>query len=844
MHLLHAESKTMGITIDDQPCLAGITALIILFVLPFVYLPPGRYFNSTTFYPHYLKLTLFQTAAAMLWFSMMFRGGIAEALRRARAVVLPAALLLGWSGLTLTWSPWRWAGAHPFAVQLSYVAGAIGLMYVFASAQARRVFVVLLGISAAAAAVTISAVYYHGQATGTEHWFFPNKNLAGGFLVMPAAMAAAFLFRRSVGWGQRVLLLVMLCLCIVGMFATECRGAVIGLAAGAALMAAVRFRRARWPIIAAAFIVCAVMTGMLVSKPAIMNKYLGIRPLIWRGSLATALDRPVTGHGLGSYFIVQVPNQVREYYSHPHAAMTTHHAHCQPLEIWIELGTVGLTLFGCMIAALLRTAFTLGSGSGDVRESNGGSSFDRTLALGAGGGIVAMVAHALVSVGPSYPDVQINFWIASAMLGGLLIAREKESLPRGESRWTAGWRGYAWGMVILIAWWCLSIPGVQSQYQLAAGNRILKSAKSKDELVEARKLFQKAGNRILCEPIAGLAARAKIAGILAEFGSIDVRYIPVAIEQLKAINIRAPHFGRTDHQLAELHIRLAVIRQHQARLRQSGKLTEGPAPEEYLQESLRNLRAASDYFEQYCKLRPAGADVFRAWLNSIKLLPLKERAEILATVTGYLDAAVSAMPDKPLLRVQFARALKGLGDTARAEVILSEGAELCEQAIKKRKPGETALDSEQLYEALLTMDLLSGKPGSRLGQAVALLEADMASEKKNFSPRMAFLLAEYYHRVGRKDDMRGILLDVARVCQRQLASKNDIETMELLARTYQRINPLMAGTVCHELLKRQRGNPTANDILRELAGRLRVLKKPPERSQPGTAVKPPAQGGV
>jgi len=779
---------------DEQPGWGAAVAALVLFVLPFVYLPPGRFLTSTTYYYTYLKLTLFQTVAAVLWTSMLFRGGIVEALHRARALLLPAAALCAWGALTLLWSPWRWAGAHPLVEQASYLVGAIALMYLLANRLARRVFAVLLGISAGAAAVVISAVYFYAQAKGFNSLFFANPNLAGGFLVLPAMVAMVFLFREPEHRAERPLMLVLLLLCTLGMVATSCRGAVLAILVGAVVLAAVKLPRWRKLILGAAAIAAIAAIAVLWTHPTLASDLFGIRLLIWKGTLATASQQPILGHGLGSYFIAQTPNQPAEYFAHPLHAEVTIHAHSQPLEVWAELGFVGLALLAWLIVSAVGAAFR--------KASDAPEPFDRTLALGLGCGVVAMFAHGLVEVTPYYPDVQISFWIAVAFLGGMLIDAVPQPLPLGESRWTRGWRIYAWGCLIVLLWWIVAARGASVQHEIASGSRESWAARSKQELDTARFLLYRAAAWPLCEPIAGLTSRAKIANILVQLG-----YVEAAIEQQRAIERRAPNVGQTQYRLARL---LAVTSQ---------------------------WADAAKYLKSYCAVHyPGDPEVYRIWLEVIQQLDATERPGAIRAVIDHLTRAIEAEGSSPVLWLPLARALYDSGDKDRAGKALLEGAQRCQKAIQDRPNDEPPARSEPLYDAWLTMDYLASEyaPGTKAGSLVApgleLLEGDV--KRQGATLRLAYLLGEYYRRLGDEKKMAGMFSNVAAACQRILAFRSDIDAMEILARMYQQMNPQLAEQICLQMLKLQPGHPAATSILANIARRKPPQPTPEPQKQP------------
>ena len=181
-----------------------------------------------------------------------------------------------------------------------------------------------------------------------------NPNVYGTYLLLAIPLAAAcvvFLkhpFLKLCAAGLTVLLLINLVL-------TFSRGCYLALALAAGIFVLIIEKR---------FVILfipAILALPFVLPPAVLNRLMSVinfadmdtstvfRLNIWRGTIRILQDFWMTGigQGIGAY------NMVYPYYAL--AAVVSPHSHNLFLQIFVELGIVGLVVFICILACFFRT---------------------------------------------------------------------------------------------------------------------------------------------------------------------------------------------------------------------------------------------------------------------------------------------------------------------------------------------------------------------------------------------------------------------------------------------------------------------------------------------------------
>lgn len=187
------------------------------------------------------------------------------------------------------------------------------------------------------------------------HWMF-----LGGYYSLYIPLFVLVLMDGSIlhTKRQKVIMWTMALFCCAGFLANNTRGAWLAAAIAIAVIVALigRHNKKMWGIGACIAILCA---GLLVTIPLlnarVHSTIKGIQTMadsdashatdqrwfIWRGAVAMFQDKPITGHGLGSF--MEVYNSQYKAANNPEWNVDYSHAHNMYLHIASEAGVIGLT---------------------------------------------------------------------------------------------------------------------------------------------------------------------------------------------------------------------------------------------------------------------------------------------------------------------------------------------------------------------------------------------------------------------------------------------------------------------------------------------------------------------
>ena len=228
-----------------------------------------------------------------------------------------------------------------------------------------------------------------------------NRNFLAAYLAASIALGAAL-------WDKRAT--VICALLLAAMFFCRSRGA--WLALGVALLLWLLWGRWSNPkariackIVGVTLVIAAVVFGFGYVTREWRTE---VRPLIWRSTLEMIAERPLLGHGLGTFAAEYPRFRSPEYFLRSRATNVTDHAHNELLEIAAEQGLVGLvaTLW------LWGVAFCMGMRS--LRAPGG----QWKLGLGILGAATVLLLHGMLDVGLRYPPDQTLFWLLLGLLAG------------------------------------------------------------------------------------------------------------------------------------------------------------------------------------------------------------------------------------------------------------------------------------------------------------------------------------------------------------------------------------------------------------------------------------------
>ena len=463
---------------------------------------------------------------------------------------LPILLFLSLALLSLIASKYKWAAADEVYRLITY------LLICFVTVNTVRDKKILNRVVFAWLLSTGLACLYGLW----QHFFggmspirstFGNANFFAAYLVLVFPVVVAMLVCALPQKPKFILLTLLLVMIVVSLLLASSRGAWFGVAAGLALMAGLFFLPKKKLIIAFTVFLLIVLA---LAAPLIPRLFLGcgwkdlleeemetgtlgLRLLIWRGTLKMIAAHPFFGSGIGSFRAAYPDYRVPEYFKNPHAVDSTAHAHNEFLELGGEMGILGLGAFLWILVVCLRQAVALVRVAEDKHR--------RTLVIGLISGVAGMLATNLVGVNLHFPSSAIFFWLTLGLVMGQLPDRQgRETSCRlriARHRLPAVLFGLSLVASIWIGWQIVAKPFLADvHFQRAINYRKVgdweKTISEYKRAVEFDPYFVKVHYRL------GFAYVAK--------GEIDK-----AISAYQKVMSLAPNFARIHNNLATLYLK-------------------------------------------------------------------------------------------------------------------------------------------------------------------------------------------------------------------------------------------------------------------------------------------------
>lgn len=245
----------------------------------------------------------------------------------------------------------------------------------------------------------------------TSVYSFPNA--VGLFLAPIVVLAAGMVFGRGRKFSAATAgYAIAAVLMFAALVAAQSEGAVVGVAAGL-LALGLLHAKARKPTMIVAI---AAIALILVIPPArhfaaeklLLRDWSGtVRRITWEETVHMLRDRPLTGAGLSGY-----PILMRAYHKAT-AIEIFQYPHNVVLNIWSELGLLGLAAFGWILVTFFRLA-----GRDESRPYG-------RIAIAA---MIALLVHGLVDVPYFKNDLAFLFWIIVALGTAGALPKSKKQL--------------------------------------------------------------------------------------------------------------------------------------------------------------------------------------------------------------------------------------------------------------------------------------------------------------------------------------------------------------------------------------------------------------------------------
>ncbi|MCK5130833.1 MAG: O-antigen ligase family protein [Candidatus Sabulitectum sp.] len=258
-----------------------------------------------------------------------------------------------------------------------------------------------------------------GRSTGS----LGNPNLLGGFASAIIPLGAAYLFslKKFSPVLKTSMTLLFVALATTSVVASGTRGSVIGVVAGSVVLLLWFFKnssksfRKLIPFVLLLLVVIAAVAVPMASRLSELDPTIGdqgtlqVRKIIWSGTFNLFIDSPLLGHGPGSFQIL-FPEYRNPFYSILGVSHNTLHAHCEYLEILVDIGIIGLILWAVAAWGII----------GQLRKAD-------LFRAGAFAGMAAMLAEGLVSIHLRWPPTA---WLFATM-AMIFLSRECNPVPSG-----------------------------------------------------------------------------------------------------------------------------------------------------------------------------------------------------------------------------------------------------------------------------------------------------------------------------------------------------------------------------------------------------------------------------
>ena len=257
--------------------------------------------------------------------------------------------------------------------------------------------------------------------------FFNNPNVLGEFLVLTIPVTLAVLWGNMRPEHKGVFAVIFLCMAACMIF-TWSRGAWLGMILACVIFFAIMDKR--WVFLGILGVMVLPLLMVLTNNTAILERFLSIgntgdtstayRVSIWCAAMDMIRDFCISGIGIGT----EAFQMVYPMYALSGADFALH-AHNLYLQIWVEMGVIGIVSFVFVILMVIRQTFSAGITT--LRKTDSAAKI--VIALGAG--ILGFLFQGLTDyVWYNYKMLMI-FWIviALAMSGANIVkgANAKEA---------------------------------------------------------------------------------------------------------------------------------------------------------------------------------------------------------------------------------------------------------------------------------------------------------------------------------------------------------------------------------------------------------------------------------
>lgn len=239
---------------------------------------------------------------------------------------------------------------------------------------------------------------------------FPSGITYAHNLLFPLTMLTVWLAEPSATWRQRAMLFVGWGCLVFALLFSLTRGVWLAYLFVLGLLAVVKGGRTALGV---AVGVVLLGVALLVSNPGVRERAAQVfdlnvnwpRSQIWLANIDMIKERPLLGWGYGNY------KRFRDaYYQRHPQANTTAHAHNNFLQMWVDIGLVGLAAFLWLFWSILSRGWRA------YRRLPPDAEHLQTIALGATLGIVGFLVGGLTQYNFGDAEVAIVMWTMAGVL--------------------------------------------------------------------------------------------------------------------------------------------------------------------------------------------------------------------------------------------------------------------------------------------------------------------------------------------------------------------------------------------------------------------------------------------
>jgi len=435
--------------------------------------PLALLYFSSCYHWTYPKYTLLQTACLVL-FLLVLRRHLDGA--RVPALGWVEAGMGAWVGLCFVsclWARSPRASLYMAVGAAFYVAWAVLVGLSSESERSRRTLVWGIVVAGGVVAALGLLLYFWGWITHPELRRDPtfrlalpwrgNANFTAALLLTPLVFCGIRVMRdaerRRVWIGATALLCVALLL-------TRSASAWVGLAGAAVVVGLLLTRGRTRRLIALVPLVPALILAVVLVVPGgaawltdlAMKGTNVVRFYLWRDALQMFMSRPLLGWGAGNFIAVYPAFRSPDEAKWKLLRSIGNHSHNEVLETAVDLGLIGLILWGAILWLLLR------------RAARGTQQSEFEFLVPVAAGFCGMLVQGCFYVGLRFWDVAPFFWTHV----GLLLAFAGRECARPRTPWNRERAQIALGCSAILAglvWWRVCAPDLRAQAELARGYR-------------------------------------------------------------------------------------------------------------------------------------------------------------------------------------------------------------------------------------------------------------------------------------------------------------------------------------------------------------------------------------